>query len=653
MGKSLDLIAAAPRSWLTPLVRTMRAFAEQEVVIPSGPHEGRRFRCHRQPLTGLLFDAIDCGQWSRFAVVGPSQSGKTLAGSIIPSLYHLFELGERVIYGVPDLDMSRDKWAEMLAVIERTRYRDLLPRTGGGARGGIGRLVQFANGASLRFMSGRSSDKGRAGYTSRVVVITEVDGMDESRVASREADPISQLEARTRAYGSSARIYMECTVSHSQGRIWCEYQGGTASRIAIPCPLCRGYVTPEREHLVGWRGAATVVDASNSAAWHCPKCASPWSEDHRATANAAGVLVHRGQDVGAGGEVVGNPPQTFTLGFRWSAVNNLFISAGDVAVDEWRGERSDDENSEKQLRQFVHCLPYDPPRMELSDITVDSIIKRLHMQPHGVVPRDAEYVTVGIDLGKYFMHWVVFAWLDDGKTARIIDYSSADIPSDDMGVERAIAAALAERRAEFATGWVRERTGEVVPAAEVWVDSGYQTETVYSFCAQSENWRPTKGRGAEDERRRGQYTRPKSCGHTVKYIGDGYHVDRIAGAGIFRVEIDADHWKSRAHSALTIPVTQVGAMTLYHVADVRQHNRFGRHVTAEKKVEEFVRDRGVVTRWLRIRRDNHFLDATYIAMAAGDFVGAVGVMPAAQVSAPAVPAGEDDGIMFDIGQEYQ
>ena len=38
--------------------RTMRQFAEQEVIIPDGPFEGRRFRCSRQPYSGLWFDAI-------------------------------------------------------------------------------------------------------------------------------------------------------------------------------------------------------------------------------------------------------------------------------------------------------------------------------------------------------------------------------------------------------------------------------------------------------------------------------------------------------------------------------------------------------------------------------------------------------------------
>src|SRR4051794_37244842 len=36
-------------------------------------------------------------------------------------------------------------------------------------------------------------------------------------------------------------------------------------------------------------------------------------------------------------------PPTDTLGFRWSAVNNLFVTSGDLAADEWRASRAADE----------------------------------------------------------------------------------------------------------------------------------------------------------------------------------------------------------------------------------------------------------------------------------------------------------------------
>ena len=50
-------------------------------------------------------------------------------------MYHLFEIQETVILAVPNLDMVADKWREDLKpLIEVSRYRDLLPRTGARAR---------------------------------------------------------------------------------------------------------------------------------------------------------------------------------------------------------------------------------------------------------------------------------------------------------------------------------------------------------------------------------------------------------------------------------------------------------------------------------------------------------------------------------------
>lgn len=88
----------------------MRDFAEQEIIIPEGPHAGRRFRCSRQPYTKLWFDEVDSSRWMRCVATGPTQSGKTLSCFVIPLLYHLFELSETVICGLPDMDMAADKW---------------------------------------------------------------------------------------------------------------------------------------------------------------------------------------------------------------------------------------------------------------------------------------------------------------------------------------------------------------------------------------------------------------------------------------------------------------------------------------------------------------------------------------------------------------
>jgi phage terminase large subunit GpA-like protein len=616
----------------------MRDFAEQEMVLPDGPHAGRRFRCARQPYTALWFDEVDSGRWSRCVATGPTQSGKTLCCFVIPLLYHLFELGETVICGLPDMDMAGDKWREdILPSIEQSRYRDLLPRRGGGSRGGRVESLQFGNGATLKFMSGGGGDKSRAGFTSRVVMITETDGMDEAGGGSRESDKITQLEARTRAYGSRKRVYMECTVSTEGGRTWREYTSGTQSLILLPCPHCRDWVSPQREHLVGWQEARSQAEARRDSAFRCPSCEALWSDADRVGANQAARLVHTGQSLDEEGNAMGEPPETDTLGFRWSAVNNLFLTAGDAGSDEWRAARSaDEENAEREMRQFVWCIPVAPTELDLSALEAGELTSRVVDLPRGVVPEDAKYLTMGIDLGKFLTHWIVIAWRDRA-TAHIVDYGRLEVATQDLGVEQALMVALRELRALAVAGWpVGTAGGEPKQADMVWIDAGYMTPVVYAFCREAGRpFHPAIGRGA-DQQRRQWYNRPTSTGSIVKQIGEGYHVNWIPAETMYLIEVDADYWKTWAHQRLTTPVDSPGAMTLYQ-AGPHEHLALARHLTAERKLETFVAGKGVVTKWERLRRQNHWFDGLYNACAAGHVCGVRLVQEQPQQPAPQKP----------------
>ena len=197
---------------------------------------------------------------------------------------------------------------------------------------------------------------------------------------------------------------MECTVSTEDGRTWREYQQGTRSRIVLPCP----YLPP-----VGHAGAR-APDRLAGGATTRSRPAHPVSSPARPAASAgrrrtaprptpAVILLHRDQTLTDDGSVEGEPPATDTLGFRWSAVNNLFVTAGDMAADEWvRAAPLDEENAEREMRQFVWCLPVAAHRSGTRvSLVAHEIARPVIVTPAWRRADRPKCVTAAIDLGKY------------------------------------------------------------------------------------------------------------------------------------------------------------------------------------------------------------------------------------------------------------
>jgi hypothetical protein len=131
---------------------------------------------------------------------------------------------------------------------------------------------------------------------------------------------------------------------------------------------------------------------------------------------------------------------------------------------------------------------------------------------------------------------------------------------------------------------------------------------VVAFCVESgRGFLPSKGFGVQQLGRRTIYHDP------------GYEVVQQQ-PGHLLVEINADWWKSYVHSRLQTPAGQPGSLTLFH-ASPTEHLSFAKHLTAERRVEEFVAGKGLVTRWEAVNRNNHYLDALALACVAGHGIG--------------------------------
>jgi hypothetical protein len=78
----------------------------------------------------------------------------------------------------------------------------------------------------------------------------------------------------------------------------------------------------------------------------------------------------------------------------------------------------------------------------------------------------------------------------------------------------------------------------------------------------------------------------------------------------------------------------------------QEHLGFAKHLTAEKRVEEFVAGRGLVSRWEAVNRNNHYLDALALACVAGHGIGqqvlsAAAALPTAAPQPPRRPERPD------------
>lgn len=599
--------------------RTHGQFAEDEIILPNGPFVNQRFRLSTQPFARLLYDEIDSGRYSEIIVTGPSQTGKTLIAWVIPLLHMLFEKCETCIAAVPDYDMVMDKWEQDIEpVLRLTRYWRYMPAMGRGSKGGRTAKITFKHGPELRWMTAGGGDKARAAYTARSVFMTETDGFDTQATTSTETSKIGQIEARQRAWKRHQRFTIkEGTLTTKNAHTWSRYCSGTCSVLQLPCPHCGEFGPLNRKDLHGWQSATTDAEAEEKSLFHCPACGESWTETERADANQRALLVHKGQSV-VKGKIVGPRPNTRTLGFRWSAANNLLVSAGDIGSDEFEAARAvDEDEAQRKLCQFVWAVPYEPIESDGEDeIDAKQLCQRMGEYVRGDFPPGA-VLSLGIDVNKPVLHWTVTA-LQRNEPSYIVDYGKQGLRTKDIG----FAAALTEGLMKL-----RSRIDEQYPqVARAGVDSRWRPNDVAAAIKElkDKRFRAFIGMG------KGQfnvpdYSHPVNVAGDVVSIGNNWFEKVVRSRSQIVVCADANFWKSNLKARLVLTDVNNEAkkidrpILLYRSVDDTEHFQFCRHITAEEQTIEFDAKRMKdVVAFKQLRKANHWLDSTYISLVVGD-----------------------------------
>jgi len=557
-------------------VRRIQQFAEEEIILPTGPREGLPFRMDTQPFAKLLWDEFDNPYWNEYAITGCTQTGKSLLGFAAPLFHRLCELEEDAIAAAPTKEILYDKvLRDLKPLIDASRYKDLWPDKGAGSKGGVPDLIQLNNGAVLKLMSFEGGDKSKASFTCPNIYVTEVDG-EKASLTSSEAKALEQILARARATSRDSRfILLECTTTFEDGPIWqLVHEKGSAAQIMRPCPHCKGWSRPDREDLKGWEKAKTEVQAEKLTAWHCPLCDKKWTEKQRYAANLKSKLVHKGQTIDKRGRVRGKLPETRTMGFRFSAVDSMFLPAADIGVDCFYARENPDEiDAEKKLTQFVFALPFKNPgfdKFKIDRATVEQ--RREASNPKGHVPQGTKWITIGVDVGKYRCHWVAIAWVltKDHRKGVVIDYGTVEMKMDvdgqlltakELGFDQLFSVCMRDFKERVDAGWLTSN-GELRSYDAMWIDARWQGEedddAIYNAVREWSDTRvlPVMGHG-KNQYDTSPYREPRinpktgDASQAVMHNGHYYHIKFVPEIMLNRGHIHVDNWKMILQGRIT------------------------------------------------------------------------------------------------------
>jgi hypothetical protein len=262
-------------------------------------------------------------------------------------------------------------------------------------------------------------------------------------------------------------------------------------------------------------------------------------------------------------------------------------------------------------------------------LTAEIVASQLSGLVRRQVPAHAEFITAGIDIGKYACHWTVCAWWA-GAGGVVIDYGIAEVSgnenvrhkdraTDMEASEPAIYRALLAWRDYLLNTRYIDAGGVERKVNMVLCDSGTYTNAVYEFCRQVRGiFRPSKGIANYHARRQSSET----C-----IAAEHQHAQWIDPAKVWLQELDTDHWKQWVHERFLTPcfdennMLRRGSLSLYQPEGSRRHLSFAQHITAEELTNEFIVGKGSVEKWLRKSPNNHWLDATYLAAACTEALG--------------------------------
>ena len=438
-----------------------------------------------------------------------------------------------------------------------------------------------------------------SGLSSRPVQYVFFDEIDKfPRWTGQEADPLKLAEERTKTFYNK-KIVKVSSPTLKDGNIWRGWENAEAQyKYFVPCPFCGEFQTFQMKNL-RWEGAKTPEEARRAAAYHCESCGEI-IEDRRKMA-----MLRNGE-----WRIVNDAPKKpRRVAFHLSSFYSPWLTFGDIAE-----EFVSSKDTPEKLMNFINSWLAEPWVDKSSRMKSDIVMAKALPYERGTMPARAQLLTAGVDVQLDHFWYSVRAW-GPHMTSWLVDNGRAETWAD--------VATIIDRN-------YADENGEIRNVNLACIDSGYNTDEVYQFCAEHLGVAvPTKGSSTALKSR-----------YTVTVL------DKAVGFGLRLFSFDPNQLKDYIAGRLAVDAGAPGSWNVYK--DIERE--YCDQVCAEQKVEHKDKKGRVSYVWEKItsHAQNHYLDTETNNILAAEILGVRYLMePEAEAAASKKDDEKDEGWLGD------
>lgn len=414
-----------------------------------------------------------------------------------------------------------------------------------------------------------------SGLASKPIKYLFLDETDKYPGASKkEADPVSLAKERTKTFHNK-KIVLASTPTLRNNHIWeAKENADIEKHYLMPCPHCGKKIEfkfanlrfPDDESM-------SYADRAERARYVCQECGAIITDSQKY------IMLQQGS-----WEVVERKTQFARKVVFWlNTLYSPFVRFADIAK-EFLMSKDDSE----ALQNFVNSWLAEPWEDTALKTNADLVLERQTDVPELVVPEWAKFLTGGVDVQENCLYLSIRAF-------------GNHITSQNIYHQQVFSFRDVERIMNMP---YKKANGDEFVVALCLIDSGYDADSTYDFCADNSDWAvPVKGasNAMMNHYKISKVNKidSKAYGMQLIIVDTGKYKDMIAG-------------RMRKKNG-------VGSWMVYDGCD----REYAEQVTAEHKINVKTNNGKVKKEWhlKTSHADNHYLDTEVYCLAAADALG--------------------------------